>query len=266
MEPMAKRDAASEQGASTMDEIVKRYLRRLLARSPKMYLKILKVLHRGSDEKRLYLSVIKKGDVVFDIGANIGYFTMLFSDLVGPRGTIHAFEPVLPTFQRLCDNLSGIPGYKNVVLNCLAVGDRNGQAQMFVPGDDYGQAALARHSKGSWKSKPAIPVDVGMIRLDDYAKRLSRIDFVKADVEGAELLILRGGESTLRRFRPNIFLETNPQWIRTFGWSSKELIGALRQIGYAYFYGLDADLKRLEETDLPASGVLCTWERVRELA
>ena len=52
----------------------------------------------GCLEKRVYLALVREGDVVFDIGANLGHFTLLFSDLVGRRGEVHAFEPVPPTF------------------------------------------------------------------------------------------------------------------------------------------------------------------------
>ena len=83
----------------------RRRLQHSLARRQDWYLRMLRWTGRGSLEKRLYLSLIREGDVVFDLGANLGYFTLLFSDLVGRGGEVHAFEPVPPTFARLRETI-----------------------------------------------------------------------------------------------------------------------------------------------------------------
>src|SRR5262249_9407263 len=166
-----------------MESSLRRVARRLLAKSPGTYLTALRALHRGSPEKRLYLSLIRRGDVVLDIGANIGYFTMLFSDLVGKKGEVHAFEPIPGTFGELSRNLGRFPGYRNVYLNCAALGDKSNRTKMSIPGSDAGQAALVCHRDGSWEGASIGSIDVEMIRLDEYAVHLPRIDFVKCDVE-----------------------------------------------------------------------------------
>src|SRR5271165_4314514 len=154
-----------------MESTVRRIVRRLLARVPRIYLFLLKALRRGSVEKRFYLSIVRKGDVVIDIGANVGYFTMLFADLTGKRGQVHAFEPIPATFKELSKNIRRFPGYKGVFLNCAAVGDSKRSTSMLLPGDDHGQAALVRHQDGSWKGAAdrVRSIDVEMIRFDDYA-------------------------------------------------------------------------------------------------
>jgi len=188
-----------------MENALRRLVRHLFAKAPKPYLATLKALRRGSHEKRMYLSIIRKGDVVIDVGANVGYFTKLFSDLVGPGGEVHAFEPLPSTFDLLSRNVRKFPAHGNVSLNCLALGDLNQKTILYVPDKDHVQAALTRHRDGSWISNQIRAVNVEMMRLDRYAERLPKIDFVKCDAEGAELLVLRGGESTLRRCRPKIF-------------------------------------------------------------
>jgi predicted methyltransferase len=95
-----------------------------LARHPACYLRLLTWLRRGSLEKKLYLSLVRPGDIVFDIGANQGYFTLLFSDLVGPAGYVHAFEPVPPTFARLRARIEQGQRYRNVRLNSVACSQR----------------------------------------------------------------------------------------------------------------------------------------------
>ena len=73
----------------------------LLARHPLVYERLLRAAGRGSLEKRTFLRLLRLGDVVVDVGANAGYFTLLFSDIVGASGEVHAFEPIAPTFDRL---------------------------------------------------------------------------------------------------------------------------------------------------------------------
>ena len=249
-----------------MENAVIRLARTLFAKAPKFYLAILKALRRGSPEKRLYLSIVKKGDVVFDIGANVGYYTALFADLVGPGGEVHAFEPVPSTFELLAKEIRRFPRHKNVSLNCVALGNLDRNAVIYVPNDDHGQAALVRHQEGSLYSRQCREVRVEMIRLDRYADQLAKIDFVKCDVEGAELLVLRGGESTLRRCRPKIFLEIEERWTSSFGWTGTDVIRFLRDIGYQQFYWLGQQGLQAGTDTLGGNGVLCTWEKISGLA
>jgi FkbM family methyltransferase len=251
-----------------MEQPLRRIVRRLLAKTPRMYRAALRILGRGSVEKHLYLSIVKKGDVVIDIGANVGYFTMLFSDLTGNRGEVHAFEPVPSTFNLLSENIHRFPGYKNVYLNPLALGDKIQRTSMLLPRGDHGQASLVRHSDGSWKDagNEIVSTEIEMMQLDRYAERLGKIDFVKCDVEGAELLVLRGASLTLRRCQPKLFLEIDDRWMRSFGWNTTDVFRYLREIGYSYFYGVDSRLTQLTEDKVQAGAVLCSWEELRGLA
>ena len=205
---------------------------------------------------------------MIDIGANVGDFTMLFSDLTGNRGEVHAFEPIPSTFSLLSENIHRFPGYKNVYLNRMALGDKPQRTRMLVPRGDHGQASLVRHSDGSWKDagKEIASIEIEMMRLDRYAERLGRIDFVKCDVEGAELLVLRGAQLTLRRCRPKLFLEIDDRWVRSFGWTTTDVLRYLREIGYSYFYGVDSAVTPLTEEEVWTGAVLCSWEELRELA
>jgi FkbM family methyltransferase len=249
-----------------MESALIRLTRMLFAKAPKLYLATLKALRRGSPEKRLYLSIVRKGDVVVDIGANVGYYTTLFADLVGPGGEVHAFEPVPSTFELLSKDIRRFPRHKNVSLNRCALGDQDRDAVIYVPHDDHGQAALVCHRGGSWCDRQSREAHVQMMRLDRYAERLAKIDFVKCDVEGAELLVLRGGESTLRRCRPKIFLEIEERWTKSFGWTGADVIQFLRDIGYQQFYRLEDQGLRDGTDTLSGNGVLCTWEKISGLA
>jgi FkbM family methyltransferase len=139
-------------------------------------------------EKIFYLNHLKRNYVVFDLGANKGYFTKLFCNIVGPFGEVHAFEPVKDTF---LENIRGFSGNTpaNLKLHNLAVGDRNTNIEILVPAGDYGQASLKSHKTGSWHVGQFEQVLCKMIRLDDYIQEnsISVIDFIKCDIEGAEL-------------------------------------------------------------------------------
>src|SRR3954451_8180676 len=129
---------------------MRRLLDFALAQAPGLYAGLLKWRRQVNLEKLVFLSVVQQGDVVFDVGANAGYYTLLFSHLVGRRGQVHAFEPVPATFAALTAGLARDQRFDNVTLNDCALGDREGTLPLFVPDGDYGQASITRHGTGSW--------------------------------------------------------------------------------------------------------------------
>lgn len=220
----------------------------LLSRQPKIYEGILRLKGNINFEKVLFLNLIRNGDVVFDIGANRGYYTLLFSHLAGKSGRVHAFEPVPATFSRLARMVAAGNRFDNVDVNEVAMGDRTGAVNFYVPGDDDGQASMKKHNVGSWADAAIItPVKCKMIRLDDYvsSRQTSRLDFVKCDVEGAELLVLRGALDSLRELRPILYLEVCGEWTKNFGYSPDEISKHLLTLGYSDFYLVRNNLHRL---------------------
>lgn len=179
--------------------------------------------------------MIRPGDRVLDIGAHEGAFTVLFSDLVGRAGGVHAFEPVAPTFARLDAAIRRTAWFDNVHLVNAACGNTTGHVAMFVPGTDRGQASAARHRAGSWATDPHVHrTDACMLRIDDYLARwpAGRMTFAKIDVEGAELNVLRGMKATLLRDRPLVCLEIYGRWTCDFGYAPREALDFLSGVGY----------------------------------
>ena len=175
-------------------------------------------------EKVLYLLSIGKGDVVFDIGANLGYYTFLFSKLAGSEGRIHCFEPVPITYEKLLQNIRSC---ENVRPNNVAVGAKRIKSEICYDSHDLEKASLLAppHETESSATVEIIPLDTYIDEAD-----LHRLDFVKCDVEGYELHALRGMEQTLRRFHPELSLEvTLPLNER------KALLSFLQDIGYDTF-------------------------------
>ena len=215
---------------------MKATLERFLCRRPLAYLRLLRIAGRGSMEKRAFLALVRRGDVVFDIGANRGHFTRFFSRIVGEEGAVHAFEPAPETFEILRKGFSPPGKGQNFTLNCCALGEVPGAATIIVPGGDDGQASLRAHAGGSWTATASLHRhECSVVTLDNYAADLQRLDFVKCDIEGAELPAIRGGRATLKRLMPMLWVEINPEWTRDFGYTPDDLLSELRALGYDTF-------------------------------
>ena len=210
----------------------------LIAAMPRIYSLVLRSLASPSPQKLVFIDTIRRGDVVFDVGANRGIFTSYFSNLVGPQGKVYAFEPSQKTCEMLRASLLARTVHDNVVLSCCAIGDTRGYAILQTPSGDDGQASLIKHNHSSWSGAPSVvtePCDI--VTLDDYVeeRRLRRLDFVKIDVEGAEGLVIKGFSKGLARFKPILTLELCPCWLDDFGYKPTELLTMLQDLGYDHF-------------------------------
>lgn len=226
------------------------FLDSLLARAPGFYAWLAGRRRRPNLEKIVFLSLVRPGDVVVDAGANTGYYTLLFSHLAGARGRVHAFEPVPPTFELLADHVTRGRRTDNVVLNRCALAEEAGEVSLFVPGRDLGQASMARHTAGSWEQEREVTGHSGTaVRLDGYAAGLSALDFLKCDVEGAELPALRGGRETLRRFTPLLAIEVCPDWTAAFSYRPEDVVRFLTPLGYDRFLLVGETLRPLADPE-----------------
>ena len=150
---------------------------------------------------------LQPGMVAFDVGANFGYYTLLFADRVGLAGRVIAVEPNPSTFE-LLEQTVALNGFeRNVTLVQAAATERNQQAlELFVPLGEPKNATVAFDGG----ARPAeLRVAVPGVSIDHLAAKLPRVDFLKIDVEGAEPAVLRGMADTIARFRPTIVLEFN---------------------------------------------------------
>jgi len=122
-------------------------------------------------------TLVKPGDIFFDIGANIGYYSLLASELVAPGGFVHAFEPASLTFEILRTN-TRLNGSKNILLNRLAVSDKPGEAELLI-NTQSGLTSMGNTRRGKLKGIEKIQV----VTLDEYVKnnQIPRVDFIKLD-------------------------------------------------------------------------------------
>ena len=152
-----------------------------------------------NEKQKLFESAVKEGDVVFDIGANVGFYTMLASVLVGPSGRVHAFEPVPRNIRFLNDHLR-LNRMSNVEVIEAAVSDESGETCL---DDSPGSAMGYVSAVGTLKVKA--------VAIDDLVAQgaIAPPDCVKIDVEGGEVLVLSGAKSVLEKCHPKIFLATH---------------------------------------------------------
>ena len=175
--------------------------------------------------------MIARGDVVLDIGANIGWYTTLFRRLVGSSGAVHSFEPVPSAFAQLKMNVDlNDPAACNVVLNNMAVGERMGKAVVHVfQGLPDGCASLSTLGRQDYSSH-----ECPMVTLDAYLleKEVPKVALVKCDVEGAELSVLKGSQTLLSSAEPPIWMiELNPPMAAAWGHSVWDILHWLEDSG-----------------------------------
>lgn len=187
-------------------------------------------------------SVVKKGDVCLDVGANFGWFTILLHRLCGGNSTdsgeVHAYEPMPDVFSELKRSWELEAAPKNVFLNNLALGDESRTIEIHrFAGLSSGFSSLSTQGKSDFKT-----FEVPMITLNSYLseKKIENVDFVKLDVEGAELMFLRGSTKLFEQQTPPIFMvEMALGTTQGFGYLPNDLIEFIGQSAPYDFYALD---------------------------
>ena len=156
------------------------------------------------DEVNLVRQLVGSGQVVLDVGANIGYYTLLVSRLVGASGKVHAFEPDPSNAAILRRNLADNHCH-NVMVHQVAVGNKNATIGLYRCADNAGT-----HRAYESVCCGSDTVDVRSVVLDQVMRDESQIDFIKMDIEGYEYFALEGMDSIIREHSPAILVEFSP--------------------------------------------------------
>jgi FkbM family methyltransferase len=228
---------------------LRQWLKRPLYRTPRLLGALMRLKPNWQRETYVFLHTIRRGDHVLDVGANLGEFTEVFARLVGPRGRVAAFEPVPPTCARLAHRLHPWP---QVVIHNVAVSDQAGEVLLNLPDQDSGQASLRPHHQGSWAAATTVAQHRAQaITLDSWLGEAHWpcVDFIKLDIEGAELLALRGADHLVRKHQPLLFLEVWQDWLQDFGFSPRDLAEWLREHGYDRFLAVENTLTPLPDLE-----------------
>jgi len=184
----------------------------------------------GAHDLRIFKDNVKDGDNVVDLGANIGYFTLILAKLVGPAGHVFAFEPDPRNLVLLKKNVE-YNNYKNVTIIPKAVSNVNDKCTLYVGQKSFGQNTIYKPEKR--KNQKFLVIESETIRLDDFFKMnnlLDKISFMKMDIEGAEFLALDGMKEILKLNQNiKIFTEVDPHYLEDAGTSYEQFIDLLTE-------------------------------------
>jgi FkbM family methyltransferase len=187
--------------------------------------------------------VVHEGFVAIDVGAHLGYYALILSQIVGSNGRVIAFEPIPSNFRILSDNIR-LNHCKNIQAVNKAVSDRSGQFEGTFPTESTLPSSFTL-----LKNEGANRILVETVSLDDFLKDWDRpVDFIEIDVEGAEGMVLEGARKIIESYHPMLLVE-----IHHFG-ASLESSEVPRQL-----IGLDYELTWLLKWK-DTSHVLATWK------
>ena len=181
---------------------------------------------------------IKLGDKVIDVGAHIGYFSLLFSKLVGEKGNVYSFEPEPKNIKLLKKNIA-VNNIQNITLEPHPVSNINENCKLYVGQFTSGANRIYRPDR-TMELYEKDTINIQTLVLDDYFSKLNltnKIDFVKIDAEGSELRILQGMSKILRENKNlKIFIEFMRDTLEEAGSDPEELLNLLEREGFKIYY------------------------------
>ncbi|HET9744947.1 MAG TPA: FkbM family methyltransferase [Chitinophagaceae bacterium] len=179
----------------------------------------------------LIKKILKPGDVFLDLGANIGYISLLAAKHE-PTAKIISFEPVSSIFGKLEENIS-LNTARNVKAVHSGVGERNEERDIYISDEDNtGMSSFQKPENYSGRIET-----VKVITIDKWfeSSGLSRVDLIKLDVEGSELDAVTGMHDILKNFRPLLIVEINPGTLSQFGVTAADIFNKLGQLSFRGF-------------------------------
>jgi FkbM family methyltransferase len=182
-------------------------------------------------ETELFHKYIKPGDVVVDIGANIGYYTLIAAKLTGKDGKVYSFEPEPNNYELLVRNIK-VNRYNNVTPVQKALSDKKGELKLHLDKLNLGSHSFIEIDDPKRKGGE---VTVDTITLDEFFKEEGKdrgIDFIKMDAEGAEGLVVEGAKYILQKYAPKIIMEFWTAALRKIGTEPIKLLEDFQGYGY----------------------------------
>lgn len=194
-----------------------------------------------------YNKALKKDDVVLDVGANIGIYSLIAGKKVGTKGKVYGFEPADIAFERLQYHID-LNGLNNIVPIKSGVSNYTGKAEFNICEDD------AFNSLGDKPLKEIINKNtIDIVSIDEFVSQnnISKVDVIKVDTEGAEFLVFEGAEKTLEKFKPTLFFEINPIVTKGFSNNIDQLLKLIRSYDYKLFEIIKYKLVELKDGESP---------------
>lgn len=210
-------------------------------------------------ETSLLLRLLAPGDVFVDVGANIGYFSILAADVVGDEGAVFAFEPDPENYRLLAANaaLNGVA--HRITAVAAALSDAAGQGRLFLSEDNLGDHRVYAGDE----QRDSLPIAL-YCGGDFLAGRLQRLDLLKVDTQGSEYHVIAGLMPLLRDLSPvpRVLFELTPHALREAGASGRALVELLATLGQP-FWIIDHIEGRLHLSSAEALALWCdNWDAV----
>jgi len=183
--------------------------------------------------------LIHPTDVLFDVGANFGHYAITLADALGRACEVHAFEPFPANAARLRTNIR-LNRLEHIIhVHPIGLSDAAGIGKMMTRSDNSGAATLAVTQEA-----PVAAQGIELATLDEFCERnaITKVDFIKVDVEGFEERMLLGSRKTIERSAPTMLIEFDPPKLVRAGSSVDRLAALLRQLHYGLWV---ADRDRL---------------------
>lgn len=207
------------------------------------------ILNFGSyeaEEQDLLEGMISGASVILDIGANIGWYTTWFGKH-SPESTIYAFEPIPDTFHFLSRNIDENQ-LKNVSAYNIGIGAKNDCVDFYY----FPQGSIVASQANLLNCKKSVRIECKLCTLDRFVcqNNISNIDFIKCDVEGGELDVIKGGATVLSQYHPIIYTELYEGWCKQYGYCSNDILKTLARYGYQCYFPYDNALYEIDDVNL----------------
>lgn len=206
---------------------------------------VMEIMNFGAyetEELSIITSILTPSSTILDIGAHIGWHAITLAQLF-PTAMFYVFEPVKPTYQLLIENIE-LNGAMNIQPYNLGLSNCQREASFY-----YSEVGSAVASEANIFDIEALgKIKCQLTSLDDFVSRenIEAVDFIKCDVEGAELLVIKGGKNTIQRHLPVIVCEIVEDWCHKFKYSSSELLRELCMWGYGVYEIFHNKLKEID--------------------
>jgi FkbM family methyltransferase len=201
----------------------------------------LNFLDYESADSAMIMRLASPNDCVIDIGANMGWYSINIAKTY-PASKVHAFEPIPKTYSFLEKNIQ-LNKVSNITAYPFGLSNERKDLTFYFYPEGSGNASSANLSERT----DAELVTCHVERLDDFvASSNLHVDFIKCDVEGAELFAFQGATETLKRDKPIVFTEMLRKWAAKFGYHPNQIISLFSSLGYRCYFTNQAGLKEIQ--------------------
>ena len=203
------------------------------------------------DEVAQFKPFIRDGSVIFDVGAHFGQYAKAFALLNNYSNEIYCFEPVSYTRDILT---SVLKSYKNTQIFSNGFSDKPGKMDINIPVKKSGKIGPGLAHLGQETKRDYVTEIVEIDTIDNFIKKhkITRLDFIKIDIEGPEYFVFKGAIKTLKKFMPTIICEVNHEHMERVKIKPDELFKFMSNLGYESYLSENLTLKKTYGYTKPA--------------